>query len=149
MADKQLPIPADRILPQMHLMEADTVLVMASLTMCRNLLSGEQAAALDAVLKKVEAQRATSHRILRKVMAREQLNATKHEQMPRMVNGTRIVTRRDQHPSRGKHVLHATITDAGHPDELNVRLDDGTHDQWLWSDPMLRIEGEAEYDETA
>lgn len=41
------------------------------------------------------------------------------------------------------------ILEASHEEELNVRLDDGTWDRWSWSDPMLRIEGEAEYDETA
>jgi hypothetical protein len=148
MAETTLPIPDDRVLPHLHLTEAETLLVLAALQATENRITGLSAAELAAVRKKLEAQRTSSHRVVRKMMARERLNAIKRGQMPRMVNGARIVTRRDRHRSR-KQVLHATILDDGHPEELNVRLDDGTWDQWMWSDPMLRIEGEAEYDETA
>ena len=147
MTENPAPIPSDRVLPQMRFTELDTVTILEALETAKAFATGDRLDRIDQVLSRVQSERAHAHDVLQRMMEKERLNAIVREQMPRMVKGARVVTCRDRHWSK-KQVLHATIVDAGHDYELGVLLDDGTYDKWSWSDPMLRLEGEAEYDET-
>lgn len=75
---KQTPIPQDRVLPNLQLTEAETILVLTSLKVMAS-RGTTHTDALNAVLKKLELQRERSHRLIRRAEESEALAAIKRE----------------------------------------------------------------------